>query len=84
MGRKKNMSSLKCIENLYDKIFNDTAGDGQNLDLIQQTVHDDWKIHPKWKKIEIEGPQALKHMMEHGNVMFKDLHFIRKQTLSSR
>ena len=78
------MSSLICIENLYDKIFNDSTGGGQNLDLIQQTVHDDWKIRPKWKKIGTEGPQGLKHMMEHRNVMFHDLNFIRKQTLSCR
>ena len=78
------MSFLRCVENLYDKIFNDNSGDGQNLDLIQQTIHDDWKIRPKWKKIENEGPQGLKHMMEHCSVMFHDLHFIRKQTLSSR
>ena len=76
------MSSLKCIENLYDKIFNDNSGHGQNLDLIQQTVHDDWKIRPKWKKIETEGPQGLKHMMEDKNIMFHDLHFSRKQTSS--
>ena len=76
------MSSLKCIENLYDKIFNDNSGHGQNLDLIQQTVHDDWKIRPKWKKIETEGPQGLKQMMEHKNIMFHDLHFSRKETSS--
>ena len=76
--------SLRCIENLYDKIFNVNSGDGQNLDLIQQTIHDDWKIRPKLKKNEPEGPQGLKHMMAHYSVMFHDLHFIRKQTLSSR
>ena len=81
---EENMSSLRCIENFYDKIFNDNSGDGQNLDLIQQTIHDDWKIRPKWKKIETEGPQGLKHRMEHCSVMFHDSHFTRKQTLSSR
>ena len=78
------MSSLRCVENLYDKILNDNSGDGQNLDLIQQTIHDDWQIRPKWKKIETEGPQGLKHMMEHCCIMFHDLHFTRKQTLFSR
>ena len=78
------MSFLRCVENLYDKIFNDNSGDSQNLDLILQTIHDDWKMRPKWKKIETEGPQGLKHMMEHWRVMFHDLHFTRKQTLSSR
>ena len=81
---EKNMSSLRCIENLYDKIFNVNSGDGQNLDLIQQTIHNDWKIRPKLKKNEPEGPQGLKHMMAHYSVMFHDLHFMRKQTLSSR
>ena len=73
-----------CIDNLYDKIFTDPAVHGQNLDLIHQTVHDDWKIRPKWKKIKSEGPQCLKNMMEHVNIMFHDFYFSRKQTLSPR
>ena len=73
-----------CIDNLYDKIFNDPAIHGQNLELIQQTVHDDWEISPKWKKINSEGPQCLKKMMEHANAMFHDFYLLRKQTLSRR
>ena len=36
----------KCIQNFYDKILNKPGFFGQNLSLIQETLHDDWNTRP--------------------------------------
>merc|ERR1711988_53563 len=68
----------QCIYNLYDKIFSDPNGKGQDLALLEATLHKDWSVRPNpLNPVEGTGPgtAGLKGIMGLFGAIAPDMKF---------
>ena len=65
----------KCIQNFYDKILNKPGFFGQNLSLIQETLHDDWNTRPN--PLDPTGMFLVDLRLKRNTKLILDIKFIK-------
>ena len=83
-------SGPPAIRNLYDIIFNDIKGSGQDINLIKQTFHEDWSTRPNPENWDCKGPkcgpgqEGMKQILGSWGTIFPDIYVERQYTLMCR